>query len=33
MANFKQGKHKLPDPKDSNAVRNHMKEKYQDKKY
>jgi len=32
MANFKEGKHKLPDPKDSDAVRNHIKDKYQDKK-
>jgi hypothetical protein len=33
MANFKQGKNKLPDPKDSNAVRNHIREKYENKKY
>jgi len=32
MGNFKQGKHKLPDANDSNAIRNHLKEKYQDKK-
>lgn len=33
MGKFKSGKNKLPDPKDSNAVRNHIKEKYVDKKY
>jgi hypothetical protein len=32
LGKFKEEKNKLPDPKDNNAVRNHIKEKYQDKK-
>jgi hypothetical protein len=33
MAKFDSNKHKLPDTKDANAVRNHIKAKYTEKKY
>ena len=32
MANFKPGKHKLPESKDNNSVRNHIREKFIEKK-
>jgi hypothetical protein len=32
MARFDSNKHKLPDPKDSISLKNHIKTKYEEKK-